>query len=203
VARLDGRVLARVRADSHGAVPTGVSVTIPRATTGGVHTLTADGMARRDVASALVRVPGLAVSRQAARGGDVAIDGAGFLPGEVMAVTVRPSHGAAYRLGIGGVDSAGRLLPLRLPLPTTLAMGATTLVVTGNDGERVSASLTVDAATAGALSHAPRTPARLTARRHAGHGRGVRPRTLAGVTRAAASPRPCGASHHPHTCWPA
>lgn len=185
VARLDGRVLARVKADGHGAVvPTGVSVTIPRATTGDVHTLTAEGMARRDVASASVRVPGIEVSRQAARGGDVAIDGAGFLPGEVMAVTVCPSHGAAYRLGIGGVDSAGRLLPLRLPLPTTLATGAATLVVTGNDGERVSAPLTV-----AVFSYAPRTPALPAARRYVSHGRGVRPRTLAGVTRAAAPPR--------------
>lgn len=78
-------------------------------------------------------------------GADIRVSGTGFLPGEVVTITViNPSGSAAFTLGQAHVDAAGAFASAALRMPFGVAAGRQNIVVTGQRSNRqASTSVTV------------------------------------------------------------
>jgi len=141
---LDGHAVGALRATGSGALPRGGGVLIPLHTTPGAHALTAAGRRSHRRATATVRVYNLTVStRHPVAGGVVLFQGRGYTPGQVMRFTFHQRGKATVALGLGGTDSDGTLVPLRLYMPLTAAAGHVIIVAQDDAGERISLSLVI------------------------------------------------------------
>ena len=146
--RLDGRAVGVLRATGHGALPRGSVVAIPVHTTPGAHALAAAGRRSHARATASVRVYNMTVStRHPVAGGVVLFQGRGYTPGQVMRFTFHQRGKATVALGLGGTDSSGALVPLRLYMPLAAATGHVVIVVQDDAGERIDLSLVIVAPT--------------------------------------------------------
>jgi len=141
---LDGHAAGAPRATGSGALPRGGGVLIPIHTMPGAHALTAAGRCSHRRATATVRVYNMTVStRHPVAGGVVLFQGRGYTPGQVMRFTFHQRGKATVALGLGGTDSGGALVPLRLYVPLTAAAGHVIIVARDDAGERISLSLVI------------------------------------------------------------
>ncbi len=146
--RLDGRAAGVLRATEHGALPRGSVVAIPVHATPGAHGLAAAGRRSHARATASVRVYSMTVStRHPVAGGVVLFQGRGYTPGQVMRFTFHQRGKATVALGLGGTDSSGTLVPLRLYMPLAATAGHVIIVVQDDAGERIDLSLVIVAPT--------------------------------------------------------
>jgi len=140
---LDGHAVGALRATGSGALPRG-GILIPIHTTPGAHALTATGRRSHRRATATVRVYNMTVStRHPMAGGVVLFQGRGYTPGQVMRFTFHQRGKATVALGLGGTDSGGALVPLRLYMPLAAATGHVIIVARDDAGERISLSLVI------------------------------------------------------------
>jgi len=161
---LDGHAVGTLTATARGTLPRGGSIALPVSATAGAHMLTAVGSRSPQWATAALRVYGVTASLQKTTpGGAILFRGRGFAPGQVVRFTLRQGSGPAVSLGLGGTDSEGTLVPLRLFVPSTARAGHDTLVVRDDAGEGVSLPLTLVAP----ARHQRISVYRLTVRHHA------------------------------------
>jgi len=142
--RLDGHAVGVLRTTGSGALPRGGGVLIPIYTTPGAHALAAAGRRSYARATASVRIYNMTVSTRHPVAGDVVLfQGRGYTPGQVMRFTFHQRGKATVALGLGGTDSSGALVPLRLYMPLAAAAGHVIIVAQDDAGERINLSLVI------------------------------------------------------------
>jgi len=162
---LDGQRVGALIATARGALPRGGIVTLPILVAAGTHTLAAVGSRSPQWATAPLRVYGVTASLQrAASGTAILFRERGFAPGRVVRFVLQTPAGLAVLLGLGGTDSEGALVPLRLFVPPAARAGHSAIVVRDDAGEEASLPLTL---VASARGRQVISVYRLVARRHA------------------------------------
>ncbi len=118
--------------------------TIPIGLTPGPHTVEALGVSSGHAITGTLRVFALTTAPgRAPDGAPVAIGGAGFTPGETVAITLGT---AGAGTGSTTVDTSGSIIPMTLTVPAGAPSGALPVTATGSAGKAASTSIQVIAA---------------------------------------------------------